>query len=85
MIKVFFSSKSDKFLDKVDENLRQRILNKIDGLKTNPFPSDVKRIKGEKEKSFRIRVGKYLIKYYFIQNKKEILIFDIDKRDKVYD
>jgi len=54
-------------------------------LKLNPFPSDVVRVVGRKEKAFRARVGAYRIQYYVFQDKKEIAVFDIDKRERSYD
>ena len=64
--------------------LKQRIWRKLDELKLNPFPSEVVRVVGKKEKAFRVRVGVYRIQYYVFQDKKEIVIFDIDKRERAY-
>ncbi len=85
MFDIFLGPQPEKFLKKSEKELRQRIWKKIDELKLNPFPSDIVRVIGEKEKSFRVRVGKCRIKYYVFQDKKEIVVFEIDKRDKIYD
>ena len=66
------------------KELRQRIWKKLDELKLNPFPSEAVRVVGKKEKAFRVRVGVYRIQYYVFQDKKEIVIFDIDKRERAY-
>ena len=85
MFSLFLGPQSEKFLKKTDKYLRQRIWNKLDELKLNPFPSDVVRVVGRKEKAFRVRVGAYRIQYYVLQDKQEIVVFDIDKREKAYD
>jgi mRNA interferase RelE/StbE len=78
-------TKSEKFIKNLEAETRTRIWEKLDQLKLNPFPSDVVRIVGKKLKSFRVRVGKYRIQYIVIQEKKEIVIFDINKRERAYD
>ena len=50
-------------MDKLGNELFDRIIKKLETLKANPFPSDVKRVVGRKEKAFRVRVGKYRILY----------------------
>jgi len=60
---VVLSSAPQKFLDKLGNELFDRIIKKLETLKANPFPSDVKRVVGRKEKAFRVRVGKYRILY----------------------
>lgn len=85
MFDIFLGPKPERFLKKVDKELRQRIWKKLDELKQNPFPSDVVRVVGRKEKAFRVRVGAYRIQYYVFQDKKQIAVFDIDKRERAYD
>jgi len=84
MFNIFLGSKSEKFLKKAEKEVRKRIWEKLDELRLNPFPKEVVRVVGEKEKAFRVRVGAYRIKYYIFQEKKEIVIFDIDKRARAY-
>jgi len=84
VFEIFFGSQPEKFLKKAEKELRERLWDKLDELKLNPFPSDVVRVVGTKEKAFRVRVGGYRIQYYVFQDKKEILVFDIDKRGRAY-
>lgn len=84
MLKVYLSSHAQKFLEKIDASLHERILSRLRKLAENPFPSDVKRVLGRKEKVFRIRVGDYRVLYIVFQEKNEILVSDIDKRPRVY-
>jgi len=85
MFDIFLGPQPERFLKKAEKELRQRIWKKLDELKQNPFPSDVVRVVGRKEKAFRVRVGAYRIQYYVFQDKKEIAVFDIDKRERAYD
>ena len=57
----------------------------IEKLKIEPFPSDVKRVVGKKEKIFRVRVGDYRIQYSVFYDQNNIFISDIDKRERAYD
>ena len=62
MFEIEHTSNSLKFLKKSDKVLRERIIKKIEILKTDPVPHDAKRIVGE-TRSFSIRVGDYRILY----------------------
>ena len=79
------ASQATKFLEKTDKELYERLIKRIEKLKLEPFPSDVKRVIGRQEKVFRVRVGKYRIQYTVFNENNEILITDIDKRDSAYD
>ncbi len=83
--RIVLASAPQKFLDKLGNELFDRIMKKLETLKVNPFPSDVKGVVGRKEKAFRVRVGKYRILYVVFDDKNEILVTDIDKRESVYD
>ncbi len=82
---IVLASSPQKFLDKLDNERFGRIMKKLETLKTNPFPGDVKRVVGRKEKTFRVRVGNYRILYVIFDDKREILVIDIDRRESVYD
>ncbi len=85
MFEVEFSSASRKFLKRLDKELVRRLIEKIEKLSIDPFPSDVKRIVNRKEKIFRIRVGDYRIQYVVIHEKNLLFVSDIDKREGAYD
>jgi len=82
MFDIQFSSKSRGFLKKIDVVTWKRIIDKIEGLRNDPFPNDVKRVEGRKDKVFRVRVGDYRILY--IVGDKMLFISIIDKRSNVY-
>jgi len=84
MFDIFLGPQPERFLKKAEKELRQRIWKRLDELKLNPFPSDIVRVVGRKEKAFRVRVGDYRIQYYVLQDEKQIAVFDIDKRGRAY-
>jgi len=85
MFRIELGNPTKRFLRKCDKDLYERLINKIKSLSADPFPSDVKRVVGRKEKVFRVRVGDYRIQYIVYYEGNSILITDIDKRPKAYD
>lgn len=83
-MKIRFSSISKKFLKKCDTELKNRLIEKIETLKEEPFPQDAVRVIGRKEKSFRIRVGSWRMVYSVFIEDDIIFISEINKRSKVY-
>ena len=84
MINIEFSSHAEKFLKKSDKQLSERIIERIEKLAEDPFPTDVKRVVNRKEKIFRIRAGDYRIQYQVIYDKNLLFVSDIDKRPRAY-
>lgn len=82
MNKIELSKKSQKFLKRCDNKIRDRITYKIRNLSNNPFPSDCKRV--EKTDYFRVRIGDFRVLYRLYKDKNILLIANIDKRSKVY-
>ena len=85
MFSVKFGSQAKKFLKNSESDVIDRILERIELLKINPFPQDVKRVENKKEKIFRVRVGKYRIQYSVFYDKNLLFISEIDKRSRAYD
>jgi mRNA interferase RelE/StbE len=84
MFSVEFGSEAKKFLRKAEKQIAERIVKRIRKLREDPFPSDVKRVVGKKDKIFRVRVGDYRIQYGVIYDRNLIFVSDIDKRPKAY-
>ena len=83
---VDLSQNAQRFLDKLDLHISQRIESSLKRLETNPIPSDSKFIDRDKgEKVFRYRIGDYRALYKIKEKDKIILITKIDKRPRVYD
>jgi len=76
--------KALKFLEKLNEDAKGRILEKIKKLRETPFLPEAVKIQGRKEELYRIRVGNYRILYYIDQQSSTIFILKVDKRPRVY-
>ena len=82
-MKIEFGTKSLKFLSKLEKVSKERVFKRIKELDEDPFPSDVKKLKGEKD-VYRIRIGDFRVLYRIIPEDDVILIFRVDKRSRVY-
>ena len=83
---VDLSQRAQKFLDKLDSHIKERIEHTLKRLENNPIPSDAKFIGRETgEKIFRYRIGDYRALYFVNENTRIILVIKIDKRPRVYD
>ncbi|MEA3281646.1 MAG: type II toxin-antitoxin system RelE/ParE family toxin [Euryarchaeota archaeon] len=82
-MKIEFGTRALKFLSKVEKVSKERIFKRIKELCEDPFPSDVKKLKGEKD-VYRIRIGDFRVLYRTIPEDEVILIFRVDKRSRVY-
>ena len=85
MFSIESSSHAKKFLKKAEKDLAARIVERIEKLAIDPFPTDVKRIVNQKEKVFRIRVGDYRVQYCVFYERNLLFITDIEKRPRAYD
>lgn len=82
---VELSQRAQKFLNKVDMHLKERIESSLKKLESNSIPSDAKFIGRENnEKVFRFRIGDYRVLYSIDETNKIILISKIDKRPRTY-
>jgi len=82
---VELSVKAQEFLDKLNDDVRERIEKRLKNLENNPVPSDSKFIgRDDGEMVFRYRIGKFRALYKVKEVQKIILVTKIDKRDKVY-
>ena len=84
MFNAKYSNQAERFLKKVDENTAKRILEKIEKLVNDPFPTDVKRVVNRKEKIFRVRVGNYRIQYSVFYDKNILFVSEIEKSSGAY-
>ena len=84
MFNAKYSNQAERFLKKIDENIAKRILEKIEKLVNDPFPTDVKRVVNRKEKIFRVRVGNYRIQYSVFYDKNILFVSEIEKSSGAY-
>jgi Cytotoxic translational repressor of toxin-antitoxin stability system len=82
-MKVEFGTKALKFLSKLEKDDKERFFRRIKELGENSFPSNVKKLKGERD-VYRIRVGDFRVLYKIIREDETVLIFRVDKRSRVY-
>lgn len=81
---IFYDKQPSKFLRKMDKHIAKRIMDKIDEAFANePVPHDAKTIVG-KHGVFRIRIGDYRAAYRINYEMNRIIIFELDKRDRIY-
>lgn len=85
MYLVDVAPQARKFLKTTDAHITERILEKIESLRTDPFPWGAERLKGTLQEFQRIRIGDYRVLYSVDHSAKTILIVKIDDRKRVYD
>lgn len=82
---IELSQRAQKFLNKLDRNIKDRIEGKLKELKINPVPSDAIFIgRHNNDKIFRCRIGSYRALYKLKIKERIILITKIDKRSRIY-
>jgi mRNA interferase RelE/StbE len=82
-MKVVFGTRALRFLSKLEKEDRTRVFKKIEALQEDPFPSGVKKLKGETD-VYRLRIGDLRVLYKLISADEVILVFRVDKRSRVY-
>jgi mRNA interferase RelE/StbE len=82
---VEISQQSQKFLEKLDKHIKERIEERLRKLAQEPVPSDAKFIfRDNTDKVFRYRIGDFRALYKVKENEKIVLVAKIDKRPRVY-
>ena len=87
MYAVELSQLSQKFLEKLDKHIAERIEDRLRRLAVTPVPSDAKFIDRDErgDKIFRYRIGAYRALYKVKEHENVVLISKIDKRPRIYD
>lgn len=81
-MKLFITKKAEKELDKLPDPIAKNIVNKILLLRTNPHPTNSKKLKGKD--NFRLRVASFRVIYTINKTKKEITILRVADRKTIY-
>ena len=81
--KIEFLKSAKKELSKLPRDVQKRIGDKIDTLKTNPYPSDVKKLKNGQGR-LRISIGDYRIIYKVEKSILVILVIKIGHSRQIY-
>ena len=85
MFDIKIDKQAEHFLARCENEVFERIVEKLENLKQNAVPHDAKRVLGYELPTFRIRIGKFRALYRINYEEKRIIVVKIDKRDKVYD
>ena len=80
MYKFLIMKTAKKFIDKLPENDKRRIVSAIEAL---PDSGDIKKLQG-KSGYFRLRVGNYRIIYTVDHGKLIVYIVDAGNRGQIY-
>jgi mRNA interferase RelE/StbE len=91
-MEIRFSKNSIKFLNKLTsknrEQIREKILyllNFLENQQVIPFQElDIKKLKGNWQGFFRMRVGKIRVIFTIKDDPNELLVYEIDFRGDVY-
>ena len=78
-----FTSSATRDFSKLTEDIRQRLMPKIDALAHDPRPMGVQKLQG-RENRYRIRVGDYRIVYEIQDEILVVLIVRVGHRREVY-
>ena len=80
--RVILTKSVQKELDRLPDDIANRILARLAGLETNPRPADVKKLKGRD--AWRIRVGDYRVIYELHDRVLQILVITVGQRREIY-
>lgn len=80
MYQIIIKKKAKKFIDKLPQNEKKRIVKAITQL---PNGDDIKKLKGHRD-LLRLRVGDYRIIYSIDNNELIIYIIDAGNRGEIY-
>jgi mRNA interferase RelE/StbE len=83
MYEIIFRSPAKRFLKKLDSNVQEEMLNKIEKLKNNPELG--KPLVGNLSGLWKLRYDKYRIIYQIKKQELIILVLNIVHRKNIYD
>ncbi len=83
--KVQVTGKVKRFLKKLNKTEKEKILKVLMNLEREPFPRtyNICKLRGLKN-AFRMVIGDFRICYFVAKEEREIIIFLIGRRGKVY-
>jgi len=81
MFEVFFHRRVLKFLEKLREEDKKRVLQAIEKL-SDPFSQSYEKLRGKKN-IYRIAVGDYRIIYHVDKKNKIVSVLLVDKRESL--
>ena len=79
---VILPKSVQKELDRLPDDVVERIMTRLAALETNPRPADVKKLKGRD--AWRIRVGDYRVIYEIHDRELQIMVVTVGHRREIY-
>ena len=83
MYKVYFKKSVEKDISKMTENMKRRILSRIENLSMEPRPRGVRKIKRAKDR-WRIKIGNYRVVFTIDDLQKRVKVMYVRKREDAY-
>ena len=83
MFSIAFKPSVEKDLRRIPSEIVKRALERIEALKSTPFPQQSAKLSGA-ERLYRIRIGDYRIVYEVETKEKKITIHYVRHRGEVY-
>jgi mRNA interferase RelE/StbE len=83
MYELIYSPTALKQLEKLEHNIKERIIIALERLRIRPESCDIKKLIGIS--GYRFRVGDYRIIFDMEKDKLKILVFQIGHRKNIYD
>lgn len=80
---IRFKNSVEKDFKKLPGSILSRVMDRVEGLATDPFPHGVSKLSGT-ENLFRIRVGNYRIIYSVDRQIKSIFVHYVRHRREAY-
>ena len=80
---VIIPTPVQKQLDDLPDDIFNRAIEKLDGLKENPRPFGCIKLKGFKNE-YRIRIGDYRIRYEINEHEKTVVVLHCKHRRDIY-
>jgi mRNA interferase RelE/StbE len=84
MYKLRLEKHATKALKKISEPVKSRIINALEEMAQDPFPSDIKALQGEWKGFYRRRVGDFRIIYSVDSDIKIVSVESIVDRKDAY-
>ncbi|MBS3126821.1 type II toxin-antitoxin system RelE/ParE family toxin [Candidatus Woesearchaeota archaeon] len=83
MYELIYSPSALKQLEKLEHNIKERIVIALERLRIRPESCDIKKLVGMQ--GYRFRVGDYKVIFDMEKNKLIILVLQIGHRKNIYD
>ena len=82
--KVIITKSGQKDLENLDQSIQKRIIQKVNWLLENFQEINQEQLSEKWKESYKLRAGNWRVIYKIDYTKREILIFKVRFRDKVY-